>query len=177
MPVQSREELEQWYEKPDPWGYETNPDDLNRRAMLLSVLPRKRYKNVLDIGCGDGFVTWRLPGDSIVGVDISANAIAYAKSKNHPNVEYLQKSLFELPEMGWQHRFDLIVITGVLYPQYIGEGRMLAYTIIDDLLELGGHLVSAHILEWYHCRFPYITLTREYYRYREYSHILEVCLK
>jgi hypothetical protein len=74
-------------------------------------------------------------------------------------------------------RFDLVVITGVLYPQYIGEGQRLVYTIIDDLLEAGGHLVSAHIAEWYQCRFPYISVTREYYRYREFSHVLEVYIK
>jgi 2-polyprenyl-3-methyl-5-hydroxy-6-metoxy-1,4-benzoquinol methylase len=177
MAIQSKENLEEWYEKPDPWGYETNPADLNRRAMLLSVIPQKPYARVLDIGCGNGFVTNRLPGDSIIGIDQSENAIAYARSRKAPHIEFLQKSFFELQEANWSRRFDLIVITGVLYPQYIGEGRLLAYTIIDELLKPGGHLVCAHILEWYQCRFPYITVTREYYPYRDYSHILEVYVK
>ncbi len=176
MSIQSRDELEKWYQTPDPWGYEGNADDLNRRAMLLSVLPKKRYARVLDIGCGDGFVTHRLPGAAIVGVDLSEKAIEYAKRRETPHIDYRQLSLFDLPgaELG---RFDLVVITGVLYPQYIGDGHLLAYTIVDDLLEPGGHLVCAHITEWYRCRFPYTTISREYYRYREYSHILEVYVK
>lgn len=176
MDIQSREELDAWYNKPDPWGYEENPDDLNRRAMLLSVLPKKRYARVLDIGCGNGFVTCRLPGDGIVGVDLSEKAIAYAKQRATPHIEYRQASVFDLSDdrLGCS---DLIVISGVLYPQYIGAGRLLVYTIIDELLEPGGHLVCAHITEWYECRFPYITITREYYKYRNYSHVLEVYMK
>ena len=169
--------MEKWYEKPDPWGYESNKEDLTRRAMLLSVIPQKRYERVLDIGCGDGFITQRLPGESIIGVDLSANAIAHAQSRKLSHIEFLQKSIFELPETEWNHCFDLIIITGVLYPQYIGKGHLLVYTIIDELLKPGGHLICAHIFEWYKCRFPYITITREYYRYREFSHILEVYVK
>lgn len=176
MSIQSREELESWYRIPDPWGYESNTDDLNRRAMLLSVLPKKRYERVLDIGCGDGFVTHRLPGAVILGVDLSEKAIEYAKRRETPHIEYRRLSLFELPAARLGH-FDLVVITGVLYPQYVGNGHLLAYTIVDDLLESGGHLVCAHIAEWYRSRFPYVTVSREYYRYREYSHILEVYVK
>ena len=175
--LQSIGELEKWYEKPDPWDYENNPDDLKRRSMLLSVLPEKKYSKVLDIGCGDGFLTVRLPGEEIIGVDISANAISHAKKNGLPHIEYHRYSLFDLPGLGWDQSFDLIVITGVLYPQYIGDSESLAYIIIDDLLQHGGHLVSCHIEEWYRARFPYITLKREYYPYREHTHILEVYLK
>ncbi|NIP29571.1 MAG: methyltransferase domain-containing protein [Candidatus Dadabacteria bacterium] len=177
MSIQSKDELDSWYSQPDPWGYETNPEDLNRCAMLLSVLPQKRFSRILDIGCGNGFVTQRLPGDTIIGVDISENAVKYAQARNLPNVDFQRLSIFDLPEKGWYQYFDLIVISGVLYPQYIGKGHLLVYTIIDDLLKQGGHLACAHILEWYNCRFPYITLTREYYSYREFSHILEIYLK
>lgn len=83
-------------------------------------------------------------------------------------------SLFDLAHTEWTQHFDLIVITGILYPQYIGEGFLLASSIIDDLLMPGGHLVSAHIMEWYKFKFPYITISREYYQYREYTHVLEV---
>jgi 2-polyprenyl-3-methyl-5-hydroxy-6-metoxy-1,4-benzoquinol methylase len=175
--LQSIDELEKWYERPDPWDYESNPDDLKRRAMLLSVLSERKYKKVLDIGCGDGFVTVRLPGEEIIGADISANAIGHARKKAPPHVKYNQCSLFDLPGLGWGQSFDLIVITGVLYPHYIGDTEALACIIIDDLLQPGGHLVSCHIEEWYRARFPYITLRREYYPYREYTHILEVYLK
>ena len=177
--LQPVEEIEKWFEKTDPWGYEDHPSDQQRRALLLSVLPKKSYRKILDIGCGDGFITSRLPGEEVIGVDISENAIQQArdKYKKLSHISFETASLFELPESGWDQTFDLIVLTGVLYPQYTAEGDMLAFTIIDDLLEPGGHLVSGHIDEWYRFRFPYLTLHREYYSYREYSHVLEVYLK
>lgn len=51
--LQSKYEIEKWYENKDPWGYKNNPEDLKRKAILLSVIPRRRYRKVLDIGCGN----------------------------------------------------------------------------------------------------------------------------
>jgi predicted TPR repeat methyltransferase len=175
--VQSPNELERFYAKPDPWRFEDNPEDLGRRARLLSVIPPKRYSQVLDIGCGDGFITNRLPGESIIGVDLSANAVKYANEKAGPRISYMQKSLFDLSHIQWKNKFDLIVITGVLYTQYVGQAYLLVSTIVDDLLQSDGILICSHISEWYSFRFPYTTLAREYYQYREYTHVLEVYLK
>lgn len=175
--LQPLSELEKWWEKPDPWEYESTADDINRRAMILSVLPQKKYKKILDIGCGNGFVTQRLPGEEIVGVDISANAIRHAQTAGLAHIRYYPYSLFDLPDLHWTQSFDLIVITGVLYPQYIGKSQRLVYTILDELLSPGGDLVSCHIDEWYESRFPYCILRREYYPYREYIHLLEVYKK
>jgi predicted TPR repeat methyltransferase len=178
MGLQPYEELEQWWQRPDPWGYESNPQDQLRRARLLSVLPRRDYDQVLEIGCGDGFVTRRLPGREIVGLDLSHNAVAQAEQRNAaPHIRYCEGSIFALPSFEWRERFDLIVVSGVLYPQYVGESLLLVQTIIDDSLRPGGHLVCQHIREWYDFRFPYITISRDYYSYREYNHILEVYLK
>jgi predicted TPR repeat methyltransferase len=175
--LQPLQELETWWERPDPWEYENNPDDLNRRAMLLSVLPRKKYKRILDIGCGNGFVTHRLPGEEIIGIDVSANAIHHARESAPPHIQYHPHSLFQLPHLKWKQEFDLIVITGVLYPQYIGRSNRLVYLILDDLLKTEGDLVCCHIEEWYGSRFPYVTLSRDFYPYREYVHVLEVYRK
>lgn len=177
--LQPVNELEKWWEKADPWDYENNPDDLNRRAMLLSVIPQRQYQKTLDIGCGNGFVTVRLPGKRITGIDISKNAIEHAikRSGDSGHISYQQNSFFDIPQLGWSGSFDLVVITGVLYPQYIGSSMNLAYILIDDLLKTGGVLVSCHIDEWYSCRFPYVTLSRDCYPYKEYNHILEVYQK
>ncbi len=72
---------------------------------------------------------------------------------------------------------NLIVITGVLYPQYIASSIRLIYLLIDRQLAPGGILLSSHIFDWYKSRFPYLTLSREYFPYREYSQVLEVYSK
>jgi predicted TPR repeat methyltransferase len=75
--LQPLDDLEKFWGNPDPWGYENNPDDLNRRAKLLSVLPEKEYQKVLDLGCRNGFVTTHLPGKEITGLDLSINVVKH----------------------------------------------------------------------------------------------------
>jgi len=151
-------------------------DDRVRKSVLLSELPQRGYQNTLDIGCGQGFVTRDLPGEHILGVDISDEAINRARSIQDSRLEFKQLSLFELTnELDMQ--FDLIVITGVLYSQYIGRAHNLVYHVIDSILADNGILVSVHIDSWYSARFPYLMLKQHYYPYREYTHRLEVYVK
>lgn len=101
--MQSKEELEKWWETKDAWGYETNPDDLFRKEQILSFL--KTYKRALDIGAGEGWITKDLPAKEIYALEISDNA-----SKRLPkNVTGIKE-----PE----GKYQLILLTGVLYKQY-----------------------------------------------------------
>ncbi len=174
--MQSKDELENWYSEADPWQYYGNPSDRMRKARILSALPRLEYENVLDIGCGNGFITNDLPGKDIIGIDLSQRVVDWANTGSPKHVHYVCASLFDLPELDLP-AMDLVVITGVLYPQYIGEAVRLAYVLIDNLLKPGGILTSSHIYEWYRARFPYLTVSREYFPYREYSQVLEVYAK
>ncbi|MBU0647695.1 class I SAM-dependent methyltransferase [Patescibacteria group bacterium] len=174
--IQSKAELEDFFKQHDPWGYEENKDDARRKDVLLSEIPDREYNKVLDIGCGHGFITRDLPGKNIVGVDISDNAVKQAGKYANDRIGFMQADVFELNDK-LPDKFDLIVITGVLYPQYIGNSVNLVYLIIDKLLKPDGILVSVHIDEWYQARFPYLLLKQYFYDYREYSHRLEVCIK
>jgi 2-polyprenyl-3-methyl-5-hydroxy-6-metoxy-1,4-benzoquinol methylase len=174
--IQSKQELEDWYSGSDPWGYFDNPQDTMRKARILSAIPQLDYENVLDIGCGNGFLTNSLPGKRIIGLEISEKAVQWANKHAAPNAHYLCGSLFDLPDLNLLP-MDLIVITGVLYPQYIAESIRLVYVLIDQLLKPGGILVCSHIYAWHKARFPYLTVSREYFAYREYSQVLEVYCK
>ena len=55
--IQDLKELEEWHKQQDPWSYENDPEDLKRKNILLSEIPAGTYDNVLDIGCGQGFIT------------------------------------------------------------------------------------------------------------------------
>ena len=79
--MQTKEELEQWYDNKDPWGYETNKEDTMRLKKLLSLLDKK-YHKALDIGAGEGFVAKHLPADMISGIELSE----VAKSRFPANV-------------------------------------------------------------------------------------------
>ncbi|MBA3748495.1 MAG: methyltransferase domain-containing protein [Solirubrobacterales bacterium] len=175
--VQSREELDSFYDCADPWDYDETPDDAARVARLLSALPRRSYERTLDIGCGNGFVTAHLPGREIVAVDLSHKAIAHATrrvpSTDDRKVSFLARSLFELnpDELG---TFDLVVITGVLYPQYIGAAFSVATQAIRRLLANDAIVACVHIDEWNAHRLPLTTLHVSIDRYREFFHRLEI---
>lgn len=178
--IQSKHDLEEWYKQDDPWAYETTFDDQKRKQVLLNELPDRKYKNVLDIGCGHGFVTRDLPGKKITGIDISEQAVkqatAYAKKKNLDHISYRATDLFALPRL-LKQKFDLIIITGVMYPQYIGTSNQLVYVLMDELLEKNGVLATVHVDEWYTARFPFLQIKEYFYHYRQFEHRLEVYVK
>ena len=174
--IQKVEELEKWYRKKDPWGYEQSPEDKKRKEILLSEIPDRHYKRILDIGCGNGFITRDLPGENIVGIDISKRAILRAKKNRQNRIQYKIGSIFDLSHL-IHDKYDLVVITGVLYPNYIGYSLNLIYELIDEVISDNGILVSVHIDQWYKARFPYLLLTQYFYNYKEYTHRLEIYVK
>jgi len=107
--MQSKEELEQWYYKEDPWKYKVNDDDISRRNRIVEILNQVNnqnlYERILDIGAGEGFVTEKLPSKILHGIEISDRA-----SQRFPqNVQRVLE-----PE----NKYDLVLTTGTLYPQY-----------------------------------------------------------
>jgi hypothetical protein len=74
--MQSRDELDEWYATPDPWGFQSNPADADRKARILAAIkrPGPRYKRALDIGCGEGWISKDLPAALIHGLEWSEKA-------------------------------------------------------------------------------------------------------
>ncbi|MEK6644163.1 MAG: glycosyltransferase [Planctomycetota bacterium] len=95
-----------YYQQSELWGNPPDPYQMQVRADVLSLLP-KNVRSVLDIGCGDGFVTNELPEQlSIIGVDISTEALKYVKWPT------LVSSATHLPFADGQ--FDLVMANDVL---------------------------------------------------------------
>jgi len=173
--LQDRDELNKFYKREDPWRFENNPEDKKRKLILLSEIPQREYGRTLDIGCGHGFITRDLLGKEVLGIDVSDDAIKQAKKFENERIHFKQMSIFDLSkEIG---AFDLIIITGVLYPQYIGDSLPLIYLLIDDVLKTSGILITVHITDWYKGQFPYFKINEFIYDYRKYVHILEVYIK
>lgn len=103
--MQTKEELETWYQNKDPWGYETNRDDQIRKENIINAIERfcPDLKSIVDIGAGEGFVTKDLPADIIYGSDFSE----LAESRFPENVKR------------WNgEKTEAVISTGTLYQQY-----------------------------------------------------------
>jgi len=90
---------------------------LNEKLKTDILLALKKYnpKTILDVGCGEGFITSKLAKKfkeaKILGIDIEQEYIDYAKFFNaYNNVEYEINSIDTLPKI----KYDLIVATEVL---------------------------------------------------------------
>lgn len=174
----TKESLDAFYSQEDPWDYESTPDDESRLGYLQSVLPTYEVKRTLDIGCGNGFVTCTLPGEKVIGCDISSAAIEWARKRaaaraDSTRFEFYPAALLDTARVV-PGPFDLVVITGVLYPQYIGRSFSVVTELVRTLLAPGGTLISCHIAEWYSGAFPFIRTETILYPYRQYTHRLEV---
>ena len=129
--MQTKQELEDWYAKPDQWGYFTNPEDEKRRTLLLSMLDcGYYYERALDVGCGEGYITEKIPAHTIHGLDLATNALARLPK----NVIPVQKP---------HGQYDLVVSTGTLYAQY--DHKAIYECIMDTAKE---HILISGIGDW-----------------------------
>lgn len=109
--IQPIHEIEEHYLKPDPWGYQTHPDDLLRKKMILQACKAfvpyawNEYTCALDLGAGEGWITQDLPAMERYGYELSAQA----KARFPQNVK---------PCNDPSGTYDLVTACGVLYPHY-----------------------------------------------------------
>lgn len=151
--MQSKQELENWYEEQDRWGYFSNPEDSNRLKEIISILGwgKLRYDRAIDIGCGEGFITAHLPATEIHGLDLSDNALTRLPSHIQPVAQPIGK-------------YDLVVSTGTLYTQYNHEAMyQLIKTCASAYILIGG------ISDWLIPKDFGKQLQVKEFRYREYT--------
>jgi hypothetical protein len=105
---QQKEQLEDWYDKEDPWKYTTTADDHARKDRIISVLKvfRENYQpfaRALDLGAGEGWLTKDLPALVKHGYEISDKAASRFTDR---------------VERKCEGTYDLVIATGVLYTHY-----------------------------------------------------------
>jgi len=115
---------------PDPWRFETSAYERDKYDATLAALPRARYRSAVEVGCSIGVLTRRLAErcDRLLGTDVSAVALEAAAAR----CAHLMHAGFEtsyLPESAPRGRFDLVVLSEVLYYFDKGELALLAATL------------------------------------------------
>lgn len=81
---------ELYRDKDDPWGFAASPYEAAKYRATVAALPRERYRSALEVACSIGVFTDLLAPqcDALLGIDVSADAIARAEERcaPHPHV-------------------------------------------------------------------------------------------
>jgi SAM-dependent methyltransferase len=143
------------WRKDDPWAFDTSPYERARLDALREMVADRRYRRVLELGCGAGNLTERLLplADSVLGLDISATAIEKAKarvsrSSSASHVDLRVANVMET-DLRAEGPFDLVVLTETVY--YLGwlYSFFKVAWLARDLYEVtspGGRLLLANTL-------------------------------
>ena len=139
----------------DPWRYDALPYEQRKRQALVASLPDAvaAAGTVVEVGCADGHnlraIAAHFPGASIVGLDISAVAVAAARQRtSHQGRVRVERSDARTAAQALQRvgvaSVDVLVLAEVLY--YLGgPGRVRAELEgLRSVLAPGGVLVLVH---------------------------------
>ncbi len=122
---------------------------LERELLLLRTLGLAPQHDVLEIGCGPGFLTGAvatlLPQGKATGLDLSSEMLAVARTvvaPEHPNLSFEQGSAYELPfaDDSFDFAYSRLVFQHLADPQaalaearrVVKPGGMVCVVDIDD---------------------------------------------
>jgi ubiquinone/menaquinone biosynthesis C-methylase UbiE len=112
---------------------------------FFQVLGDVREKNVLDLACGDGFLTRqikKLGASEVVGVDLSKEMIRIAKEKEANNPLNIQYEIGKVGELRKIEEFDIVVAGFLLhYSENTGELLKMCKDVYKNL-KWGGRFVT-----------------------------------
>lgn len=131
----------------DPWDggswYEQR-----KRAAVLALLPRRRYRSAVEPGCGAGELTVELAGrcDLLRSSDPAPEAVTAARARTRALMD-VEVAEAALPGAIGTDPVDLVVLSEVLY--YLDDATVAAtLDRVADVLEPGGDVVAVHWRGW-----------------------------
>lgn len=131
---------------PDPWRFATSDYERAKYAATLAALPKAHYARGLEIGCSIGILTRQLAGrcDAMLGLDVVPAALETARA-NCASLPHVRFELAEAPKQWPEGRFDLIVLSEVVYfLDRTDLARLIAR--VEEALLPGGDIVLVHWL-------------------------------
>ena len=95
-----------YYNQNDLWGNGAEHYQIQMKKAIFNILPTD-VSSILDIGCGDGYITNDIPEKyNVVGMDISEEALKYVTKKTKLG------SIVEIPYKS--NSFDLLMVNDIL---------------------------------------------------------------
>jgi len=157
----------------------------NNVVSLVEKNTSLKGKTVLDVGCGDGVLSYLLSkkGLTVSGVDYTSDAVEFAKEKTQGNIEFKVGNVYEIP---WaDNSFDVVVSSDVIehlddVDKYIGEIKRVlkkdGICVLSTPVRITEEpLDKEHVVEWFESE--YVDVIEKYFPDSEFYTSHPVCLK
>lgn len=135
----------------DPWSYAQMPYEQRRQTQLLATIPLDA-RVILEIGCAAGHnlvaLAIQYPQSTVIGLDISARAVALARNRVRPysNVIVAVAGFHDVDAVLGEYGgyVDVLILSEVLY--YVGVASQLTAALrpVGGVLRPGACVVLAH---------------------------------
>jgi SAM-dependent methyltransferase len=129
---------------PDPWRFAESEYERQKYAATVGVLSGREIKSAFEAGCSIGILTSRLAYycRSLLSVDVAEQALEQARRncEKSANVKFQR---MEIPREWPRDKFDLIVLSEVLYYFCAEDIRQIAFKTLSTLAP-GGLALLVH---------------------------------
>jgi 2-polyprenyl-3-methyl-5-hydroxy-6-metoxy-1,4-benzoquinol methylase len=129
---------------PDPWRFADSEYERKKYAATVGVLNGREIKSAFEVGCSIGILTSQLAHycKSLLSVDVAEHALEQARRncKSSSNVKFKR---MEIPREWPEDKFDLIVLSEVLYYFCAPDIRKIAFKTVSRLAP-GGLALLVH---------------------------------
>jgi len=112
---------------------------------FLRVLGNVMGKDILDIGCGEGYYTRKIKNSGakeVVGIDLSKEVISLAENEEKTNprgIHYFVYNISKMPKLG---EFDIVSATLVIHYAKTKKELLLICKNVYKNLKYGGRLIA-----------------------------------
>jgi 2-polyprenyl-3-methyl-5-hydroxy-6-metoxy-1,4-benzoquinol methylase len=123
---------------PDPWAFRTSPYEQAKYRNTVDALGEQSFASGLEVGCSIGILTRTLAPRCarLLGLDIVEDPLPAARARcaDQPQVRFER---MRVPAEWPAERFDLIVLSEVLYFLSTDDIRRCAQHVVETLLPGG----------------------------------------
>jgi SAM-dependent methyltransferase len=112
--------FEDLWKSGDPWKLQTSPFERAKYEQQLEMLRGRRYRRVLEIGCGNGCFTTQLAdiADYVLALDIAPSAIERARAASIGKTVECRVANIMHCDLRAEGSWDLVVMSETIY--YLG---------------------------------------------------------